>query len=194
MARSTPEIPNASMADIAFLLLTFFLMTTTVASDKGLLLFLPPPPEAQPPTDVEVQERNLFKIQVNSSDKLLVEGEPWFSTNRELTDKIKIFILNNGQDPLSSDNPGKAIVSLKADRGTTHKTFIEVLDACQAAYHEIYAERAGVSVAEWREISSDPNASPEFREAYDKGRGSQADGSVEIPMALSIAEPTKVGG
>jgi len=194
MARSTPEIPNASMADIAFLLLTFFLMTTTVASDKGLLLFLPPPPEAQPPEDVEVQERNLFKIQINSSDKLLVEGDPWFSTNRELIDKIKIFILNNGQDPLSSDNPGKAIVSLKADRGTTHKMFIDVLDACQAAYHEIYAERAGVSVVQWREISSDPNASPEAREAYDKGRGINPDGSVEIPMALSIAEPTKVGG
>jgi len=194
MARSTPEIPNASMADIAFLLLTFFLMTTTVASDKGLLILLPPPPEALPPTDVEVQERNLFKIQINSSDKLLVEGEPWFSTNRELTDKIKIFIMNNGQDPNSSDNPEKAIVSLKADRGTTHKMFIEVLDAAQAAYHEIYAERAGVSVAEWREISSDPNASPEAKEAYDKGRGAKPGGGVEIPMALSIAEPTKVGG
>lgn len=194
MARSTPEIPNASMADIAFLLLTFFLMTTTVASDKGLLILLPPPPEAVPPTDVEVPERNLFKIQINSSDKLLVEGEPWFSTNRELTNKIKIFILNNGQDPNSSDNPGDAIVSLKADRGTTHKMFIEVLDACQAAYHEIYSERAGVSVAEWREISSDPNASPEAREAYDKGRGAMPGGGVEIPMALSIAEPTKVGG
>lgn len=194
MARSTPEIPNASMADIAFLLLTFFLMTTTVASDKGLLILLPPPPEALPPTDVEVQERNLFKIQINSSDKLLVEGEPWFSTNRELTDKIKLFIMNNGQDPNSSDNPEKAIVSLKADRGTTHKMFIEVLDACQAAYHEIYAERAGVSVAQWREISSDPNASPEAKEAYDKGRGAKPGGGVEIPMALSIAEPTKVGG
>src|SRR5688572_18408930 len=105
MARSTPEIPNASMADIAFLLLTFFLMTTTVASDKGLLLFLPPPPEALPPDDVEIQERNLFKIQINSSDKLLVEGNPWSEDNRELTEQIRTFILNNGQDPTSSDNP-----------------------------------------------------------------------------------------
>lgn len=196
MARSTPEIPNASMADIAFLLLTFFLMTTTVASDKGLLLFLPPPPEALPPDDVEIQERNLFKIQINSSDKLLVEGNPWFSTNRDLTDQIKTFILNNGQDPESSDNPQKAIVSLKADRGTSHKMFVAILDAVQAAYHEIYADRAGVTVKDWREISSDPDNAqkPEWRELYDKGRGVRPDGSVEIPMALSIAEPSKVGG
>ena len=171
MARTTPEIPNASMADIAFLLLTFFLMTTTVSSDKGLMILLPPPPEALPPTDVEIQERNLFKIQINSSDKLLVEGDPWFDTNKELTDKIKVFIMNNGQDPTSSDSPLKAIVSLKADRGTTHKVFVEILDAVQAAYHEIYAGRAGVSVKDWREISSDPGNSqrPEWRELYDKG-------------------------
>jgi biopolymer transport protein ExbD len=196
MARTTPEIPNASMADIAFLLLTFFLMTTTVSSDKGLMILLPPPPEALPPTDVEIQERNLFKIQINSSDKLLIEGEPWFASNRELTDKIKVFIMNNGQDPASSDNPEKAIVSLKADRGTTHKAFVEILDAVQAAYHEIYAQRAGISVKDWREISSDPTNSqhPEWKEIYDKGRGLKADGSPEIPMALSIAEPTKVGG
>lgn len=196
MARATPEIPNASMADIAFLLLTFFLMTTTVASDKGLLLFLPPPPEALPPEDIEIQEKNLFKIQINSSDKLLVEGEPWFSTNRDLTDNIKKFVLNNGADPLSSENPLKAIVSLKADRGTSHKMFVTTLDAVQAAYHEIYAERAGVTVKEWREISSDPDNAqkPEWRELYDKGRGMKPDGTVEIPMALSIAEPSKVGG
>ena len=35
------EIPTASMADIAFLLLIFFLLTTTVSSDKGLALLLP---------------------------------------------------------------------------------------------------------------------------------------------------------
>jgi biopolymer transport protein ExbD len=194
MARATPEIPNASMADIAFLLLTFFLMTTTVASDKGLMIQLPPPPEALPPdTDVEIAERNLFKIQVNSFDKLLVEGEPWTASYRDLTDKIKVFILNDGQDPASSDNPQKAIVSFKTDRGTTHKTFIEVLDACQAAYHEIYAQRAGVSVERWREIASEPNKD-ENKPIYEKGRGALPNGGVEIPMALSIAEPTKIGG
>ena len=118
------------MADIAFLLLTFFLMTTTVASDKGLLVQLPPPPEALPPdTDIEIPERNLFKVQVNSFDKLLVEGEPWTASNRELVDKAKAFILNNGQDPASSDNPQKAIISFKTDRGTSHKMFVDVLDA-----------------------------------------------------------------
>jgi biopolymer transport protein ExbD len=194
MARSTPEIPNASMADIAFLLLTFFLMTTTVASDKGLMI--PLPPILPPDTKVEIQERNIFKIQVNSFDRLLVEGEPWSSSNRELTDKIKAFILNNGQDPASSENPIKAIVSLKTDRGTTHKAFIDVLDAAQAAYHEIYAERAGVTVERWKEISSDPNANDLARQQYDKGRGviPNGNGAVEIPQNLSIAEPTKVGG
>lgn len=192
MARSTPEIPNASMADIAFLLLTFFLMTTTVANDKGILLTLPPPPE-NIPEDVEIQERNLFKIQVNSYDNVLVEGEPWTGGDRDLVDQIKRFVLNYGNDPMSSDNPLKAIVSIKTDRGTSHKKFIDVLDVAEAAYNEIYAERAGVSVERWRDIAADPNAEG-VRELYDKGRGILPGGGVEIPKAISIAEPTKIGG
>ena len=195
MPRATPDIPNASMADIAFLLLVFFLVTTTVANDKGLILYLPPPPEAQEEIDVQIQERNLFKIQINSFDNLLVEGNPWTDSDRELTDDIKKFILNYGNDPLSSDNPEKAIASFKTDRGTSHKKFIEILDAIQAAYHEIYAERAGVSVEEWREIASEPGKSPDTRKKYDRGRGLKADGkTVEIPTNLSIADPSRVGG
>ncbi|MBL7856211.1 MAG: biopolymer transporter ExbD [Cyclobacteriaceae bacterium] len=194
MARSTPDIPNASMADIAFLLLTFFLMTTTVPNDKGLLLFLPPPPEAVKEENVEIPEKNLFKIQINSFDNLLVENEIWNRSDRELTDKIKEFILNYGQNPQSSDNPEKAIVSFKTDRGTTHKKFIQILDAAEAAYNEIYAENAGIPVDKWREVSSEPNASPENRQLYDRGRKLKPDGKPEIPKNLSIAEPTKVGG
>ncbi|HEX5171059.1 MAG TPA: biopolymer transporter ExbD [Cyclobacteriaceae bacterium] len=187
MPRPTPEIPNASMADIAFLLLVFFLVTTTVANIKGLSVALPPPPEALPPEDVKIQERNLFKIQVNSFDNLLVEGEPWTKTNNELTEDIKKFILNNGADPNSSDNPEKAIVSYKTDRGTTHKKFVEILDAIQKAYYDIYADQAGVTNEKWREIASDPKKTPEYEQLYEKGRAG-------IPMAISIAEPTKVGG
>jgi len=194
MPRSTPEIPNASMADIAFLLLTFFLMTTTVANDKGIFLTLPPPPELNQQQDVEIQERNLFKIQVNSFDNVLVESEPWTSSDSELIDKIKKFVLNYGADPASSDNPEKAIVSIKTDRGTSHKKFIEILDAAEAAYNQIYAERAGVTVERWREISAAADRDDEMQTLYDKGRGAKPGGGVEIPKAISIAEPTKIGG
>ena len=196
MARTTPEIPNASMADIAFLLLTFFLVTTTMPNTRGLYIQLPPPPEAQQEKDVEIPERNLFKVQVNSFDNVLVEGEPWMGTERELTDRIKDFILNYGKDQTSSDNPEKAIVSYKTDRGTSYKKFIQMLDAMQAAYYEIYAERAGVTTERWREIASDPDleTNGQLKEIYNKGRGVRPDGTIEIPMALSIAEPTKVGG
>jgi biopolymer transport protein ExbD len=192
MARSTPEIPNASMADIAFLLLTFFLVTTTIANDRGLSLILPPPPEAQQTEEIKIQERNMFKIQLNSSDALLVEGD-YTEDVSGLKDKIKSFVLNNGVDPNLSDTPLKAIVSFKTDRGTTHNRFVEVLNIIQAAYNDIYAERAGVTNARWREIASDLQ-DPENARLYDIGRGKKADGSLEIPMNISIAEPTKIGG
>ncbi len=179
------------MADIAFLLLTFFLVTTTIANDRGLSIQLPPPPEAQQDEEVKVQERNMFKIQINSSDALLVEGEPMGDISG-LKDMIKKFILNNGADPESSDSPEKAIVSYKTDRGTSHKRFIEILDIIQGAYYDIYAERAGVTNVKWRELSSDLSI-PDNQVLYDKGRGRRPDGTIEIPMQLSIAEPTKVG-
>ncbi len=184
MARTTPEIPNASMADIAFLLLTFFLVTTTMPNNSGLSIALPPPPEATPPDEVKIQERNMFKIQVNSSDALLIEGVPREDIS-DLKEEIKTFVLNNGRNPESSDTPEKAIVSFKTDRGTSHKRFIQLLDIIQAAYYDIYAEQAGVTNAKFREAASDLSI-PQNKEIYDKGRAG-------IPLNISIADPTKVG-
>ena len=187
MPRQTPEIPSASMADIAFLLLTFFLVTTHVANIKGLSVLLPPSRETSSPRVVHVLERNLFKVQVNSSDHVIVEGKLWEASENELSSRVKEFILNNGKDPSSSENPQKAVVSYKTDRGTSYRKFIAVLDAIQAAYYDIYAERAGVSNARWREIASDPNRSAEFKRLFELGKK-------DMPMNLSIAEPTKKGG
>lgn len=191
MARSTPEIPNASMADIAFLLLTFFLVTTTISNDRGLQLLLPAPPDPNQPL-MKFQEHNLFSVQVNSSDALLVEGEP-MSDVSPLKEQIKKFILNRGADPNSSDSPEKAVVTYKTDRGTSHKRFIEILDIIQGAYYDIWAERAGVSNKRFREAASDLS-DPENKAIYDKGLGKRPDGTNEVPMAISIAEPTKIGG
>ncbi|MEJ2153086.1 MAG: biopolymer transporter ExbD, partial [Gemmatimonadota bacterium] len=51
-SRVSDEIPTASMADIAFLLLIFFLVTTVFAEDRGLSLVLP-----EKATEISKKER-----------------------------------------------------------------------------------------------------------------------------------------
>ncbi|WP_436516790.1 ExbD/TolR family protein [Ekhidna sp. To15] len=200
--RGTPEVSSGSMADIAFLLLIFFLVTTTIANDKGILMQLPPPPEPDQPI-VEFQERNIFKILANSNDQLLVENEVYVKPMSELKEEIKAFILNFGnpdqsgidtynslpsqmkarakQSSESSDHPGKAVVSFKANRGTSYELYIDVLDAAQAAYNEIYAERVGITAQEYLELDKSKDVE---KRMYEQGK-------LGIPKAISIAEPDK---
>lgn len=59
-SRVSDEIPTASMADIAFLLLIFFLVTTVFAEDRGLSLVLP---EKQT-EEIEVNPKNIITFYV----------------------------------------------------------------------------------------------------------------------------------
>ena len=68
--RELPEVNAGSMADIAFLLLIFFLVTTTIETDKGLNRKLP-----DMTNDSRIRERNLFMVNLNGTNELLVEGE-----------------------------------------------------------------------------------------------------------------------
>lgn len=114
--RGSTEINASSMADIAFLLLIFFLVTTTIDQDKGILHGLPPWTD-EPPPDIELREKNVLEILVNSNNQLLVEGEYLDVSN--LKDMAIKHISNNGRLPNFSENPKKAIISLKNDRGTS---------------------------------------------------------------------------
>ena len=177
--RKKTEINSSSMADIAFLLLIFFLVTTTIQTNKGLNATLPPYKDN--PDVVRFHERNLFKIHINSNDHILVEDSP-FENFQKLHTDVKKFILNNGIDPNLSDNPEEAIISLLMNRGTHYKRFIEVVDALQGVYYEIYGERVGLTSDQFRKLDlklADQKAQ------YDKGREG-------IPMNISIAEPNKI--
>ncbi|MDX1624398.1 MAG: biopolymer transporter ExbD [Gemmatimonadota bacterium] len=59
-SRVSDEIPTASMADIAFLLLIFFLVTTVFAEDRGLSLVLP---ERQT-EEIEIPPKNIITFYV----------------------------------------------------------------------------------------------------------------------------------
>lgn len=178
-ANKTVELNTSSMADIAFLLLTFFLMTTVIKNQKGLMMMLPQWPDVI--VTSEVNDRNIFNIQLNSENGLLVEGGRRNSL-KNLREELKKFILNNGADKELSESPALAVVSLKADRNTSHAAFIKALDEVQAAYFEIYATRAKLDVKQFRELDLNDR---EQRRIYDKAREG-------IPMNISIAEPTKI--
>ena len=204
--RKSAEVNSSSMADIAFLLLIFFLVTTTIATNKGLMLQLPPKPDPnQPPPDINKNKRNIFKVLVNSQDRLLVEDEP-LNDVTELKGMVKDFVLNFGspdgeaialyntlpgelkaqanRNPNSSDHPNEAVVSFKSDRGTSYEMYIAVLDQLQGAYFEIYGTRVGLTAEGFRTLD---RGNPDDKAKYETAREG-------FPMNISIAEPTKVGG
>ncbi|MCB0514755.1 MAG: biopolymer transporter ExbD [Chitinophagales bacterium] len=174
--RKAPEINASSMADIAFLLLIFFLVTTTMNIDKGILVTLPPYDPNQEETKVDINQRNVLEILVNFKDQLLVEGEPLEIT--ELRTLTKKFVNNNGIDPEMSENPKKAVVSMKNDKSTTYNRYIEVYNEVRAAYNEL----------------RDEYAQQQFGRKYDNlTEDQQKTVRDEYPLRLSEAEPEDYG-
>jgi len=176
--RKGVEINSSSMADIAFLLLIFFLVTTTIVNDKGVMLLLPPK-KTDDIIIAPIHERNLFKIQVNSVDQLLVNGE--LTDNlKTVREHIQTFVLNYGKDKSSSESPKKAIVSIKNNRGTTYDKYIEVLNTVQGAYYDIYAKNVNITNESYRSLDL---SKPEEKLLATKAKKG-------IPMNISIAEPS----
>ncbi len=192
MAKKVPEFNAAPMADIAFLLLIFFLVATTMDIDTGMTRKMPPLPEdeEQQQDDKQIKERNVFEVLVNSSDQLLVEGEPMRISN--LRESAKEFIAN----PENKDNlpeltekefpelgvmtvPKNHIISLQNDRGTSYEMYLHVQNELEAAYREVRNEVARRKFGKkYKDLNSERKDA--IKEAY--------------PQVISEAEPKNVGG
>ncbi len=188
--RAAPEINAGSMADIAFLLLIFFLVTTTMDVDTGITRILPPPVKNKN-ENVDVKERNVLKILINSHDLMLVNGKPANISNlaNKIIDFMSIhpndkaypevqekFIPELGKKVLMT----KGIVSLKNDRGTSYEMYIKVQDAIAKAFNEMKDQQAlkyyGLKFSEL----ADNNKIKTINKL--------------VPIRVSEAEPENVGG
>lgn len=193
--RGSGEINAGSMADIAFLLLIFFLVTTTMDVDTGISRKLPEKqdPNIKPPV---LKEKNVFEVNINRNDEILVEGDTYMQIG-DLREAAKKFIDNGGgtaadlqndglspctwcqgdKDPASSDHPKKAIISLQSDRGTSYAMYIAVQNELVAAYTDL----------------RNRYANEKFGTDFDNLSKSQQDEIKEniYPQIISEAEPTK---
>jgi len=173
--RENPEIPSASLADIAFLLLIFFLVTTTIDADKGIYMQLPPKlDENNPPP--EINQRNLLNVLVSADGQVLIDNE--VTTVSAIRDIVKRHILNNGREPQFSISPDKAVTSFKTKRGLPYETYIAVLDEIKSAYNEV----------------RDQAARQEFGMPYNEYAASLDDDEPDVieeryPLKISLAEP-----
>ena len=202
--RAAPEVNAGSMADIAFLLLIFFLVTTTIETDSGINRKLPPTDEVVDPPIIK--QKNIFTVVVNKYNQLLVEEEPM-----EISDvrAAAMEFLDNGggqgeeacdycqgkKDSSSSDNPEKAIISLKNDRETEYKVYIAVQNELVAAYNDLRDREfsrlnpmTGMTYVEAQKRYDDPRTS-----ADDKAKLKPKLDEVKAmyPQKLSEAEPSK---
>jgi biopolymer transport protein ExbD len=117
--RPPTDIPDASMADVAFLLLIFFLATTIISDEYGLSLMLPQRVSATPQV---VERRDVMVISTDASgegffvDDLPVDLDeiPWMVEDRQA-----------GNDRL--------IVSVEPHPQAPYRAMIDILDELKGA-------------------------------------------------------------
>lgn len=112
---------------------------------------------------------------------LLVEDERMDISQLKM--KTKAFLNNRRRNPKLSDSPQDAVVSIKADRGTSYEMYINVMDELKGAYHELRSEFLGISVDKY--LLLDKRKASQ-KAMYERSRK-------EYPMQISEAEPTDYG-
>ncbi len=199
--RSAPEVNAGSMADIAFLLLIFFLVTTTIDTDRGISRKLPPPLD-ETITPPILKQKNIFVVELNKNNDLLVEEAPM--ELKDLRAAAVAFLDNGGgagdeacnycrgeKSSTSSDNPEKAVISLRNNRETSYAMYIAVQNELVAAYTELRnreAERMfGKTFTQMELDLKDVNYSGSKERLKDNIKKVQ----LMYPEKLSEAEPKK---
>ncbi len=132
-SKVSDEIPSASMADIAFLLLIFFLVTTVFPKDSGLSIVLPEQSET-----VEVSQRNILHLIIQPSGVVEVKrGESQQIQQATPTEIEGIWRQDVAQNPL-------LIAAVKTHPQAAYRYMVDVLDALQTAG----AERISLQILE----------------------------------------------
>ena len=132
-SKVSDEVPSASMADIAFLLLIFFLVTTTFPKDRGLAIVLP-----EEGGEVQISQRNILHIIIQPNGIVEVKRGESQQVQRIPANDIEAIWRQD-----VSGNPN-LIAAVKTHPDASYKFMVDVLDAL----HTAGAERISLQLFE----------------------------------------------
>jgi biopolymer transport protein ExbD len=131
--RIPAEVPTASMADIAFLLIIFFMLTSVFSSNFGLQYALP-------------KNEDLANVQPLESIHIVIAGEGQYTVDRRpaTLPQIAGYI-----DEKLKQNPRKPVI-VQTDPQVPYHVTIEVLDTLKQLRVENISIPTGAEVEMWR--------------------------------------------
>ncbi len=132
-SKVSDEVPSASMADIAFLLLIFFLVTTTFPKDRGLAIVLP-----EEGGEVQISQRNILHIIIQPNGIVEVKRGESTQVQRVPANDVEAIWRQD-----VSENPN-LIAAVKTHPDASYKFMVDVLDAL----HTAGAERISLQLFE----------------------------------------------
>lgn len=109
------EIPTASMADIAFLLIVFFMLTAVFTTTQGLRVEFP----EDDPTQLDVQPEEAIHIKITGVDEFVVDRMP-----------MSIEELGGYVQTRTQQVPDKPVI-IHTNPDVPYRVMIDVLDLMQ---------------------------------------------------------------
>ena len=117
-SKANSDIPDSSLADMAFLLLIFFMVSTTFPQERPRRM---PWPEAEATEKLDEQRKNILHVFVAENGQIFI--------NDQLVrpDQVSGLI-----GPMYRDNR-QLLISLRADRNTPYATIYNIQEELQGA-------------------------------------------------------------
>jgi len=107
-SEASSEVPNSSMADIAFLLLVFFMVTTVFQKDRQRPIVWP---EAEATMKIDEKLKNIQNIWVDRDGSIFINDRPF-----EMAEVATVI------GPLYAASDRALVISIRGDREVTYQT------------------------------------------------------------------------
>ncbi len=207
MARKElPEVNASSLADIAFLLLTFFLIATSMDKQEGVQRQLPDLTIEKEP--IKIEQQNAIEFVANAFGQILYKEDPDKVRQiniKEIKELVMEHVDNGGgvdadgnpctycmggpdgsKSALLSDHPSSAVISVKFDKGTSWEDYMALQGEIEAAYSELKAKYVQRTYnRDWSLVVADPSKSE-----TDGDNAIIADANSKYPKIIAEPKPT----